>query len=119
MVVYYILQNSSDSRNSGSGTEGATLPGHLVTVQIFIAFTCKDQNGDTLSSLTAMQHAERLYNYCVNTPFFLMQQYQQQYQWLSDAVIIMSLPFHARRKRLICLCIVFHTENRSSCKVAA
>lgn len=31
MVVYYILQNSSDSRNSGSGTEGATLPGHFVT----------------------------------------------------------------------------------------
>lgn len=31
MVVYYILQNSRDSKNSGSVTEGATLPGHFVT----------------------------------------------------------------------------------------
>lgn len=31
MVVYYILQNSSDSRSSSSGTEGAMLPGHVIT----------------------------------------------------------------------------------------
>lgn len=31
MVVFYILQNSSGSRNSVSGTEGAMMPGHFVS----------------------------------------------------------------------------------------
>lgn len=116
VMIYYILQSSSDCWNPSASAEGTVFAGQYVSdadfhsihrqglsgdfclgICCFLWYQCSMQRDDTTDMWT--QH------------FFLMQQYYQQYQWLSDAVTMMSLPFDARSKRLICLCVVFHTEN--------